>query len=507
MTSKAKGLGVEAMVKGVKVFIPAIEDMDFFYWFVDMCVDYGYDTIMMEIGGAMEYKRHPEINEAWTRYCKKFTDYQGQSLDYQDSFTMAKDSIHCENGGGTWVKQEILKDIVAYCKEKGIELIPEQPTLSHCDYLLQAYPALAEFHDEQPDTYCPQNEKVYEIVFDLMEEIIEVFQPKMINIGHDEYYTVGLCNQCRGKAPEDLYANDIIRIYDYLKNRGIKTMIWGEKLLNAYSKTGKDWGGAHRKIYNRKGEFLHEVPAIYPAIDKIPTDIVILHWYYYVRQHFEQELLDHGFPVIYGNYNPEGMYQFQERMAKGIGGFFISNWSKLNREHMQRNGIFAHMAYGAKMCEPDYDENRFGDNFIEVTDRLYQYFNKETLEGNYIEIMHNTNVFYDHHSFVDGYTIDKEKDYLGSYHIHFEDGSENSVPLFYGLNIGNENCNFERDMDQEFDVLNLAPQLLEPSATCRYHYDGEKMWYIICIGTEKEVNHVTFEAAAGKEGAVDFQVL
>ena len=73
------------MFKGIKIYLPAIEDMPFFYEFADMCRDYGYNTLVMELGGAMEYKSHPEINEAWVRYCKLFRDYQGQSLDVQYS--------------------------------------------------------------------------------------------------------------------------------------------------------------------------------------------------------------------------------------------------------------------------------------------------------------------------------------------------------------------------------------------------------------------------------------
>ena len=30
---------------------------------IDLLVYYKYNSIILEIGGAMEYKRHPEINE------------------------------------------------------------------------------------------------------------------------------------------------------------------------------------------------------------------------------------------------------------------------------------------------------------------------------------------------------------------------------------------------------------------------------------------------------------
>ena len=34
-----------------------------------MLLYYRYNTVILEVGGAMEYKRHPEINESWESYC------------------------------------------------------------------------------------------------------------------------------------------------------------------------------------------------------------------------------------------------------------------------------------------------------------------------------------------------------------------------------------------------------------------------------------------------------
>lgn len=92
--------------RGIKVYIPAREEMDYFKEFVDYCAYYGYNRIAIEVGGAMEYKKHPEINEGWVCYCRRFSEYQGQSLDIQNSPKWARNSIHCENGGGSFLLQE-----------------------------------------------------------------------------------------------------------------------------------------------------------------------------------------------------------------------------------------------------------------------------------------------------------------------------------------------------------------------------------------------------------------
>ena len=52
--------------RGLKVYLPGEKQLDQFYKIVDMLLYYRYNTIIIiEIGGAMEYKRHPEINESW----------------------------------------------------------------------------------------------------------------------------------------------------------------------------------------------------------------------------------------------------------------------------------------------------------------------------------------------------------------------------------------------------------------------------------------------------------
>ena len=49
-------------------------------------------------------------------------------------------------------------------------------------------------NDPYPDTYCPSNPRSYEITFDILDEVIDVFHPKAINIGHDEFYSICVCD-------------------------------------------------------------------------------------------------------------------------------------------------------------------------------------------------------------------------------------------------------------------------------------------------------------------------
>ena len=95
-----------------------------------------------------------------------------------------------------------------------------------------------------------------------MDEVIDVFQPKLINIGHDEFYSMCLCEKCRDRRPQDVFAEDVTRIHDYLAARGIRTAMWCDKLLPVVTKSGSCHGGAGTDHIREEG--VRPVSAIPP---------------------------------------------------------------------------------------------------------------------------------------------------------------------------------------------------------------------------------------------------
>lgn len=476
-------------VRGAKVYIPAREDIEYFKEFIDFCAYYGYNTLVLEIGGAMQYERHPEINAAWEKYCAKFSEYRGQSLDYQNAPRWARNSIHMENGGGSFLTKEELCGLIEYVNERHIEIIPEVPTLSHSDYILAAYPELREREeDDLPDTYCPSEPQVYKIVFDILDEVIDLFRPKQINIGHDEYFSVALCEKCRHKDPAEIYANDIIKIKTYLDKYNIKTIMWSEMLLNAIGKQGQTWGGSHKYVLNmRTNEFLEERPATYRAIDMLPKDIIMFNWYWGISPSYEKLFNQKGFSCILSNFSPLVFENYNARQEY-FDGIVISNWSSMNQEHMQRNGIFISMAYAAKMLwSGDFDENDFENNFIEAASDIFNY----RLNGDkYLYITHFTDVYKSHPVFVDGFMIDKDDDYLGRYIIEYSDGSTDEIPLYYNLNIGTGKCDFTRTPCTDCEGISFPSQVKEATYSCEIVKCGEQIAYKLAIPVKKEVTAV-----------------
>ena len=57
--------------RGYRVFLPSRASLHDFYKMVDFLAELKYNSIILEIGGAMQYDRHPRINEVWSAFCKE----------------------------------------------------------------------------------------------------------------------------------------------------------------------------------------------------------------------------------------------------------------------------------------------------------------------------------------------------------------------------------------------------------------------------------------------------
>ncbi|MFC5406082.1 family 20 glycosylhydrolase [Cohnella soli] len=488
--------------RALKVYLPAENDMVFFRSFVDMACYYRYNTIVIEVGGAMEYKRHPEINEAWVEYCKEMREYSGKSTAIQTGYNWDKNSIHSENGGGRWLSQETVKQLVAYCKDRGLDVIPEVPSLSHSDYLLTAHPELAErAYDPYPDALCPSNPATYELLFDVLDEVVETFEPKVVHVGHDELYSVALCERCKTRDAADLFAEDLTKIHDHLAAKGIKTMMWADKLLNGISKNGGVYGGAARVTTNKEGKFKQFIPPTYPAIDRISKDIQVMHWHWIVRREHDLDLLSRGLYAVFGNLEGPAIPDWSERIARGFRGTGISNWSALQEEYVQRNGIFFNLVYCCRMMwKEGYEEQAFDTLAGETFEELFRYKNRTTLSDPHIEITHATTFNRKFEWFFDGVFVDPNRDQLGEHRLTFEDGTTLIVPANYGVNISSLNLSWERSMHEEFDMYEFDRSLLEASYTARPSREGNNTWYTIVVANPYPDKKLTGFAFTPKPG-------
>jgi len=311
-------------VRGVHLYIPPREHLQWFKRYVDFLAKYKYNTIFLEVSAGIKYASHPEVNEGWIKFCDEMKAYPGGAVAMQREMGHAKNSSHVENAGGYYLEKWEVADLIEYINNRHIKIIPEMQSLSHSYWMLMSHPEFAELRtDPYPDTYCPSNPGVYELYFDCLQEIIDLFKPDTIHIGHDEFYTMGICKRCRDKTGHDILAQDILKIYNWLKERNIKMVMWGDKLTDFRYSDGRGTGGSELVRFNTKTRTSEKMRATFRAVDMIPSDITILDWYHTLGRYdtkSQDYFYPRGFDVIYGNFNAVririGMINIEDRLRR-----------------------------------------------------------------------------------------------------------------------------------------------------------------------------------------------
>lgn len=242
-------------VKGFIIAAPKPNGLDDFIKFIDEeLAPRKVNTLVLRVDFNYQFKSHPEL---------------------RDSASLSKSDV---------------KKIVAVCKKNGITVIPQINLLGHQSWaaktnnLLKVYP---EF-DETPwikmpapkdykwpnddnlycKSYCPLSPGVHKVVFDIVDEIMEVFEAKAFHAGMDEVFYLGedKCVRCAGMDKAVLFANEVQNIRDHLAEHGGELWIWGDRLIDGRATGIGMWAGSYNNTYR--------------AVDMIPRDVVICDWQY-----------------------------------------------------------------------------------------------------------------------------------------------------------------------------------------------------------------------------------
>jgi N-acetyl-beta-hexosaminidase len=240
-------------VRGFCVGSPAAEDVDSFVRFIhEELAPRHVNTLILRVDYNYQYESHPELRDS-----------------------------------GALSKQDV-KRIVRACRDEHIRLIPQinllghQSWASHVDKLLEEYPQFdetpwvkmpAEYKWPNADglyckSYCPLHPDVHKVVFDVVDELCDVFEADAFHAGMDEVFYIGeeKCPRCGGRDKAELFAGEVRTIRDHLAEKGRELWIWGDRLLDGKTTGLGRWEASFNNTYR--------------AIDMIPKDVVICDWHY-----------------------------------------------------------------------------------------------------------------------------------------------------------------------------------------------------------------------------------
>ncbi|HVN78527.1 MAG TPA: glycoside hydrolase family 20 zincin-like fold domain-containing protein [Terriglobia bacterium] len=245
-------------IRWVHVYIPGKDEMPFAHRYLrDFLLRYKFNGLILEVGGGMRLDSHPEISVGWWRTVSEWYAHgetifklkEGIPLGTANRFAA---SCHFGVGGGSYIEKDDLRHFADWAEQYGLEIVPEIQSLSHSYYIASAHRELAEDPDMPwPDSYCPSNPESYKVLFDIMDEYIDLLHPKRVHIGHDEWRAGAFCPRCKGKDAGELYAQDVLKIHRHLKDRGIETWMWGDHYVDGHNRFGgkNSEGGVVRYEY------------------------------------------------------------------------------------------------------------------------------------------------------------------------------------------------------------------------------------------------------------------
>ena len=196
-------------------------------------------------GWRVEIRRFPKLTEIGARRGRSFFGAVPE----------------LENNEGFYTQDEI-REIVAYAQAKGIEIIPEIEVPGHASAMLAAYPEYGcarsavrdgriarmdrpyNFHVTTssgifPNLICAGKDEAVCFLEAILDEIVELFPGPMVHIGGDEALKLHWrrCPDCQKRMREEGLENEealqrwlVLKIGDYLAEKGKKVVVWNESL-------------------------------------------------------------------------------------------------------------------------------------------------------------------------------------------------------------------------------------------------------------------------------------
>lgn len=222
------------------------------------------------------------------------------------------------------MEKEEVRALLALARDYHIEVIPLVQTLGHVGWMFRNNQHLDLAEDPQAKyAYCPSNPRSYELVFDVFDEALALFDnPRYFHIGHDEFTHRGKFAQegpCKGRRVADLFVEDTIKLRDYLAARGARTLMWGDMLLGP----GEGRDATHAKSQAEAEELRA----------RLPKDILITDWHYVPAPDYPSLRLfrQAGFETWAATWqNPRNVHGFAQAAATHATGLIQTTWTGYN---------------------------------------------------------------------------------------------------------------------------------------------------------------------------------
>lgn len=184
--------------------------------------------------------------------------------------------------------KEMVRKTLAEARAHFLEPIPLISAMGHTEWLFHNGQNLDFAADPtQPYAYDPTNPRAYDVLFGVMKETVDLFQSRVFHIGNDEVTMTGTFPpKGSNKSVTELVLEDTNRRYQWLKDRGIQTMMWSDMFLHSSEiKSAANAPSLEEARKRRAG---------------LPKDIIIADWHYLPLEDFNSVPVwqKEGFTVV-----------------------------------------------------------------------------------------------------------------------------------------------------------------------------------------------------------------
>ncbi|RJP63865.1 MAG: beta-N-acetylhexosaminidase [Ignavibacteriales bacterium] len=248
---------------------------EFIKRYIEILAFYKFNTFHWHLtddqGWRIEIKKYPKLTEigAWRKE--------------------ADGSIY----GGYYTQQDI-KEIVAYAKERFINIVPEIEMPGHSLASLASYPEnsctggpfeVGIVWGVMKDIYCAGRDSTFYFLQDILDEVTALFPGKYVHIGGDEAPKDRWkeCSKCQArikseglKDEHELQSYFIKRIAKYLRSKGKEMIGWDEILQGglaegAIVQSWQSFMGAY--VAAKQGHYTICSPASYTYLNSDPDNL------------------------------------------------------------------------------------------------------------------------------------------------------------------------------------------------------------------------------------------
>lgn len=229
--------------------------------------------------------------------------------------------------------KEQARNLVDLARLYLLEPIPLLETLGHTEWLFannQNRDLLQDPSVPKPWVYDPLNPRTYQVLLPIFDELIELFDPTYVHIGHDEVRNVHPFPTSPAGLQlgfGQLFLQDVQKLHAYMQSRNVRTMLWQDELLSA---------------------------EVRPLLGQFPQDLIVTSWNYYPASDYPDltVLQQAGFEVIGSSWKePDNIIAYakvaKEKQALGV---LITRWTGYfgNAEaiHGQYDQLYSYLIAG-----------------------------------------------------------------------------------------------------------------------------------------------------------------